>query len=64
MATFVPNGTVYEMRLIAERYVCNGINPEEADVERLTRIRSSVGHCTPIAGFAEELVALQVRKGA
>ena len=36
MATFMPKWTAYEMRLMAERYVTDGMIPEAGDVERLT----------------------------
>jgi uncharacterized protein YbjT (DUF2867 family) len=35
MATFMPTWTAYEMRLMAERYVTDGMIPEGGDVERL-----------------------------
>jgi uncharacterized protein YbjT (DUF2867 family) len=38
MATFMPKWMAYEMRLMAERYVSDGMIPDEGDVERLTRI--------------------------
>ncbi|ALS98830.1 SDR family oxidoreductase [Lacimicrobium alkaliphilum] len=38
MATFMPKWTAYEMRLMAERYVSEGMLPQSGDVERLTRI--------------------------
>ncbi|TWA92549.1 SDR family oxidoreductase [Bradyrhizobium stylosanthis] len=38
MATFMPKWTAYEMRLMAERYVTDGMIPEAGDVDRLTRI--------------------------
>ncbi|PAY03836.1 NmrA family transcriptional regulator [Bradyrhizobium sp. UFLA03-84] len=38
MATFMPKWTAYEMRLMAERYVTDGMIPEAGDVERLTKI--------------------------
>jgi uncharacterized protein YbjT (DUF2867 family) len=38
MATFTPKWTAYEMRLMAERYVSDGMIPEAGDVERLTKI--------------------------
>ena len=38
MATFMPKWTAYEMRLMAERYVSDGMIPAAGDVERLTRI--------------------------
>ena len=36
MATFMPAWTAYEMRLMAERYVSDGMIPEAGDVDRLT----------------------------
>lgn len=38
MATFMPKWTAYEMRLMAERYVSDGMIPDAGNVERLTRI--------------------------
>jgi uncharacterized protein YbjT (DUF2867 family) len=38
MATFMPKWTAYEMRLMAERYVSDGMIPEADDVARLTTI--------------------------
>lgn len=38
MASFMPKWTAYEMRLMAERYVTDGMIPKAGDVERLTRI--------------------------
>ncbi|CAH2935315.1 MAG: Oxidoreductase [uncultured Paraburkholderia sp.] len=38
LATFMPKWMAYEMRLMAERYVSDGMVPEAADVERLTGI--------------------------
>lgn len=38
MATFMPKWMAYEMRLMAERYVSDGMIPEAGDVERLTKI--------------------------
>ena len=38
MATFMPKWTAYEMRLMAERYVSDGMIPEAGDVERLTQL--------------------------
>jgi len=37
MATSMPRWTAYEMRLMAERYVSDGLIPDAGDVERLTR---------------------------
>ncbi|MEX3667542.1 SDR family oxidoreductase [Paraburkholderia phenoliruptrix] len=36
LATFMPTWMAYEMRLMAERYVSDGMVPEAGDVERLT----------------------------
>lgn len=36
MAAFMPKWMAYEMRLMAERYVSDGMIPEPGDVERLT----------------------------
>lgn len=38
LATFFPKWMAYEMRLMAERYVSDGMIPETGDVERLTKI--------------------------
>jgi len=38
MATFMPKWMAYEMRLMAERYVSDGMIPDQGDVERLTGI--------------------------
>jgi uncharacterized protein YbjT (DUF2867 family) len=38
MASFLPKWTAYEMRLMAERYVTDGMIPEAGDVERLLKI--------------------------
>ncbi|MCJ2033747.1 SDR family oxidoreductase [Methylobacterium sp. J-068] len=38
MATFMPTWMAYEMRLMAERYVTDGMIPEAGDRERLTGI--------------------------
>lgn len=38
MAKFMPKWTAYEMRLMAERYVSDGMIPEAGDVERLTSL--------------------------
>lgn len=38
VASFMPKWTAYEMRLMAERYVSDGMIPEIGDVERLTAI--------------------------
>lgn len=38
LATFMPKWMAYEMRLMAERYVSDGMIPEAGDVDRLTGI--------------------------
>ncbi|WP_152046808.1 SDR family oxidoreductase [Aureimonas psammosilenae] len=38
MASFMPRWTAYEMRLMAERYVSDGMIPNQGDRERLTGI--------------------------
>jgi uncharacterized protein YbjT (DUF2867 family) len=38
MAAFMPKWTAYEMRLMAERYVSDGMIPEAGDVERLANM--------------------------
>jgi len=38
LANFLPKWMAYEMRLMAERYVSDGMIPQVGDVERLTRI--------------------------
>lgn len=55
MATFMPKWTAYEMRLMAERYVSEGMIPQPGDVERLTRILGRPLHS--YREFAETLVS-------
>jgi hypothetical protein len=38
MAKFMPKWTAYEMRLMAERYVSDGMIPHAGDAERLTKL--------------------------
>jgi len=38
LANFLPGWMAYEMRLMAERYVTDGMIPEAGDVERITRL--------------------------
>jgi uncharacterized protein YbjT (DUF2867 family) len=38
MATFMPKWTAYEMRLMAERYVSDGMIPQAGDRERLVKL--------------------------
>jgi uncharacterized protein YbjT (DUF2867 family) len=44
MATFMPRWMAYEMRLMAERYVSDGMIPEDGDRERLTAILGRALH--------------------
>lgn len=53
MATFMPTWMAYEMRLMAERYVSDGMIPEAGDVERLTQILGRPLHT--YRAFAEAL---------
>ncbi|MBO3759353.1 NmrA/HSCARG family protein [Ciceribacter sp. L1K22] len=53
MATFMPQWTAYEMRLMAERYVSDGMIPDDGDVERLTQILGR-----PLHGYRDFAAAL------
>jgi uncharacterized protein YbjT (DUF2867 family) len=53
MATFMPKWTAYEMRLMAERYVTDGMIPRAGDVERLTKILGRP--LNTYRGFATEI---------
>ncbi|RSU45690.1 NmrA family NAD(P)-binding protein [Sphingomonas sp. S-NIH.Pt15_0812] len=53
MATFMPRWMAYEMRLMAERYVSDGMIPEAGDRERLV---SLLGR--PLHGYRETAVRL------
>ena len=55
MATFMPKWTAYEMRLMAERYVSDGMMPEAGDVERLTKLLGRQLHT--YRKYAVEMVA-------
>lgn len=55
LATFMPKWMAYEMRLMAERYVSDGMIPEAGDAERLTKILGRPLHS--YRGFATEIVA-------
>ncbi|MGM4964572.1 SDR family oxidoreductase [Tardiphaga sp. 1201_B9_N1_1] len=55
LATFMPKWMAYEMRLMAERFVSDGMIPEEGDVERLTKILGRPLHT--YRDFAAQLVA-------
>ncbi len=60
MATFMPKWTAYEMRLMAERYVSDGMIPQSGDVERLTRILGRSLHS--YRSFAETLFSQTIAK--
>lgn len=60
MATFMPKWTAYEMRLMAERYVSDGMIPQPGDVERLTRILGRPLHS--YRKFAETLFSQTTAK--
>ncbi|MDR6955458.1 uncharacterized protein YbjT (DUF2867 family) [Ancylobacter sp. 3268] len=53
MAQFMPKWTAYEMRLMAERYVSDGMIPNAGDVERLTSLLGRPLHS--YRDFAAEL---------
>jgi uncharacterized protein YbjT (DUF2867 family) len=53
MATFMPRWTAYEMRLMAERYVSDGMIPDDGDRERLTAMLRR-----PLHAYRETAVAL------
>jgi uncharacterized protein YbjT (DUF2867 family) len=55
LATFMPKWMAYEMRLMAERYVSDGMIPEAGDVERLTKILRRPLHS--YRNFATEMAA-------
>jgi uncharacterized protein YbjT (DUF2867 family) len=59
MATFMPNWTAYEMRLMAERYVSDGMIPEQDDVARLTAILGRPLHS--YRDYARDLVAANAK---
>jgi len=53
MATFLPRWTAYEMRLMAERYVSDGMIPDDGDRERLTAMLGR-----PLHSYRETAAAL------
>ena len=55
LATFLPKWMAYEMRLMAERYVSDGMIAEAGDVERLTKILGRPLHS--YRNFATEIAA-------
>jgi len=58
MASFMPKWTAYEMRLMAERYVSDGMIPEIGDVERLTGILGR-----PLHSYREFALNLAMSQG-
>lgn len=59
LASVMPKWMAYEMRLMAERFVSDGMRPEPDDVERLTRILGRPLHsyrafATQVAAAAKE----------
>ncbi|WP_434136764.1 NmrA/HSCARG family protein (plasmid) [Pseudomonas luteola] len=56
MANFMPKWMAYEMRLMAQRYVSDGMIPEAGDVERLTQILGRELHT--YRGFASRLAGV------
>jgi uncharacterized protein YbjT (DUF2867 family) len=55
LAKFMPKWMAYEMRLMAERYVSDGMIPEVGDVERLTKILGRPLHS--YRSFATEIAS-------
>ncbi|HWW27027.1 MAG TPA: NmrA/HSCARG family protein [Caulobacter sp.] len=55
LANFMPKWMAYEMRLMAERFVGDGMIPEVGDVERLTRILGRPLHS--YRSFATQIAA-------
>jgi uncharacterized protein YbjT (DUF2867 family) len=55
LATFMPKWMAYEMRLMAERYVSDGMIPEVGDVERLTKLLGRPLHS--YRNFAADIAA-------
>ncbi|MEF2071214.1 NmrA family NAD(P)-binding protein [Consotaella aegiceratis] len=61
MAGVMPKWTAYEMRLMAERYVSDGMIPEAGDVERLTELLGRPLHS--YRDFATALASQQSAAG-
>lgn len=61
MATFMPKWTAYEMRLMAERYVSDGMIADQKDVARLTAILGRPLHS--YRDYARDLVAANAKYG-
>jgi uncharacterized protein YbjT (DUF2867 family) len=55
LANFMPKWMAYEMRLMAERFISDGMIPEAGDVERLTRVLGRPLHT--YRDFAAEIAA-------
>jgi hypothetical protein len=55
LAGFMPKWMAYEMRLMAERFVRNGMIPENGDVARLTKILGRPLHS--YRSFATQIAA-------
>lgn len=55
MASFMPKWMAYEMRLMAERYVSDGMIPEAGDAERLTQMIGRPLHS--YRDFAADIIA-------
>ena len=58
LAGFMPKWMAYEMRLMAERFVSDGMIPEAGDVERLVKILGRPLHS--YRGFVDEITAVTV----
>jgi uncharacterized protein YbjT (DUF2867 family) len=58
LATFMPRWMAYEMRLMAERFVSDGMIPEDGDVARLTRMLGRPLHS--YRDFATQIAAKPV----
>jgi len=61
LANFMPRWMAYEMRLMAERFVGDGMIPKAGDVERLTRILGRPLHT--YRDFATRIAAAAVEGG-
>ena len=55
MASFMPKWMAYEMRLMADRYVSDGMLPEAGDAERLTKLLGRPLHS--YRGFISDITA-------
>lgn len=58
LAAFMPRWMAYEMRLMAERYVSDGMAPEAGDVERLTRMLGR-----PLHGYRDFAAQVATQRG-